>query len=100
MLSRGHSARPRVSCRSSSATGCGTVYQVEQPSSRRVVAAGVEGMTAANAFEAAQGAADRAIFVHRLDKIRAASGLESAIAADQRAECPLIGADCRNEQVT
>ena len=65
---------------------------------RRVVATGMEWVTAGDALETTPAAANGAILFHRLDKIGAARGLKAAIAADQRAECPLVSADGRDEQ--
>src|SRR5215203_3728242 len=55
-------------------------------------------MTAANALEATPCAAESTIFLNCQDEIAAATGLEPAVTADQRAERPLVNADGRGEE--
>jgi len=58
--------------------------------SRRIVAAGIPGIAAADAPNAAARAANRAVFSHRLDEIGAASRMEAASGAQCRADEHLI----------
>jgi hypothetical protein len=60
------------------------------PPSRRIVAAGIPGVAAADSPDAPQGAADRPVLPHRADEILAATRLEAAAAAQQRANRPLV----------
>ncbi len=56
-------------------------YKGGKISSRRVVAAGVPGVAAADARDALERAADGAVLLHGADEVDAAGGLEAAVAA-------------------
>lgn len=63
-----------------------------------VVAAGMEGVTAADSPEAAEGAADRSVLLDGQDEIGTAARLEAATLPKDGAEGPLIEPDCGNQE--
>ena len=64
----------------------------------RIVAAGVEWMTAQDAAHAAPGSADRPVFVHGFDEERAARGRVAAVRSQPGADQQLIAADSQHEE--
>jgi hypothetical protein len=69
-----------------------------QSMSRRIVPARVPGMAAADAPNAATGAANRAVFPHRLDEIGTATRLEPATLPQHGTNRPLVHANQPNQQ--
>ena len=60
---------------------------------RRIVAAGVKGMTLAQAAQAEPAAPQRTVRVNGLERVVRAGGIETAAAPDERAQRALVGAD-------
>src|SRR4051794_14121812 len=65
--------------------------------SRRIIAAGVPGVTAADARGAAPRAAHGAVLAHGQDKILAAARIEATGRRQQRAQAPLVEANAANQ---
>lgn len=65
---------------------------------RRIVSAGVPGMTTHDASDAFQDAADHAVLLDRFQRVLAARGSKPAIGAQHRADKSLVKADRQNEQ--
>src|SRR5262245_9036408 len=68
------------------------------PGSRRVVAVGAEGVTAANAQSPPPGTAQTAVLSHRRDHVAAASGIVAAVRAEPGADQQLVQAHQRDQR--
>ncbi len=68
----------------------GRLASLRRPPLRRVIAAGVPGVAAANSPNALACPANGPVFLHRLNKIRAATRMKATTLAEQWAQRPLI----------